>query len=287
MNCKGSTLLWGVALILLSFIPQTVQAGELQSIRDEVRDPADRSFSFSLGSGHDDDHHHHWYDEDDEYEDSLSELYGTLLFYAVASPFYLPRAALGDDGADGYFPKFPYRKGDYFMMIDQQHQQPRRYLGRIRMEYCENYQNLWRLGGQIQFETTSRLGIDTEAHRFEEYLGGGRTDYLWLGDCNFTYRFAQSERAVWRAGIGFNWLDDPIKTNYGFNFTYGFDLYPSRPWVFSTEFDIGTLGKSDLFRFRTTAGVMIHRAEAYVGYEYLDIADTTFNGLITGIRIYF
>ena len=62
------------------------------------------------------------------------------------------------------------------------------------------------------------------------------------------FRFAQSPRSQWRAGIGFNWLDDPIDTNFGFNFTYGFDLFPRRPWVLSTELDWGTLGEAELLR---------------------------------------
>ena len=291
----------GVALALLGLIPQMLHAGELQSIRDEVRDPADRSFSLSWpkfgDSSSDNCHRSHrdCYDgyDDDPFNDDGDSMAGLYLLGFIAagcvatSPFWGPRAALGDDGRFGYFPKFPYRNGDDFMLIDDWNQQPKRYGGRIRMEYCENFRDLWRMGGQIQFETTSRFGLDTEFHRFEEILGGEKTDHLWLGDFNVTYRFAQSEWAAWRAGIGFNWMDDPIRTNYGFNFTYGFDIYPCRPWVFSTEFDLGTLGKSELFRFRSTAGIMIHRAEAYVGYEYLNVANTTFNGLISGICIHF
>jgi hypothetical protein len=50
---------------------------------------------------------------------------------------------------------------------------------------------------------------------------------------------------MFRTGLGFNWLDDPIDTNFGFNFTYGADLFPRRPWVLSATIDWGTLGEAE------------------------------------------
>jgi hypothetical protein len=108
-----------------------------------------------------------------------------------------------------------------------------------------------------------------------------------MGDCNVVFRFAQGEHAQFRTGVGFNWLDDPIETNFGFNFTYGADLFPRRPWVLSGTIDWGTLGEAELFRFRTTAGVVFHGVEVYTGYEYLDIDTTQMSGLIGGVRIWF
>ena len=118
-------------------------------------------------------------------------------------------------------------------------------------------------------------------------LPSDRYDHLWVGDCNLVYRFAQSPRSQWRAGLGFNWLDDHIETDYGFNFTYGFDFYPVQPLILSTEIDWGTLGRAGAFHFRTTVGVILHRVETYVGYEYRDIGSFQFNGLIGGVRLWF
>ena len=226
-----------------------------------------------------------WFERDSQDNDYLWRAgFGpTVLF-----PYSLPRYMLGDNNHQwGYFAKYPYFKNYYHMTLTPNDPEAKPYSGRIRFEYSEDFHELTRIGGQIQIDTASRFGFDSETHRFEELVGLGKRDSLCLGDFNFTYRFAQSEKANFRAGIGFNWIADSVDHDCGINLTYGFDFYPCKPWVFSTEFDLGTLGKSDLFRFRTTAGVMIHRAEAYVGYEYLDIGNSSYNGLISGICIHF
>ena len=102
-----------------------------------------------------------------------------------------------------------------------------------------------------------------------------------------TYRFAQSDFGQFRAGLGINWLNDPSQTNLGFNFTYGADIFPAKPWVFSAVLDAGTLGHAGLFRFRTTAGVAYRSVELYTGYEYTDIGSVHWNGLIGGVRLWF
>ena len=121
----------------------------------------------------------------------------------------------------------------------------------------------------------------------EEDLPGNRYDELWVGDCNLIFRFAQSPHMQWRTGLGLNWLDDPIGTDFGFNFTYGVDWFPRKPWVVSAELDWGTLGRAELFHFRTTVGAVIHGMEAYTGYEYYDVDRTQINALIGGVRLWF
>jgi hypothetical protein len=136
-------------------------------------------------------------------------------------------------------------------------------------------------------ETTSRFGIDSSFLYLTERFPDADDDHLSLGDCNLIYRFAQSSRAQMRTGIGANWLNDSTRTDLGFNFTYGGDFFPCKPWVISAVVDWGTLGHAGLFRFRTTAGVIFDRFEGYVGYEYLDIGTTQGNFLIGGARVWF
>jgi hypothetical protein len=163
----------------------------------------------------------------------------------------------------------------------------RRWGGQFRADYADNFGHLSGVGGQLILETTSRFGIDTSFQYLTERTPGGDDDHLSLGDCNLVYRFAQSPRAAMRTGIGANWLNDSTRTDLGFNFTYGGDFFPRKPWVLSAEVDWGTLGHAGLFRFRTTAGVIVNRFEGYVGYEYLDIGTTQGNFLIGGVRVWF
>lgn len=206
----------------------------------------------------------------------------------AASPFWVPRWAIGDSGvAECDFSGYPYQNGRGYLLINGCVDVPRLVAFRLRSDYAEDFDNLSRIGGHLLVSTVSRWGLDAEMNQLQERLPNDARDRLWLGDCNIVYHFAQSERSQWRAGLGFNWLDDPIDTNYGFNFTYGFDLFPVKPFVLSTELDWGTLGQAEAFHFRTTAGAMINRFETYVGYEYRDIDSFQFSGLVAGVRLWF
>lgn len=164
---------------------------------------------------------------------------------------------------------------------------PRRWGAQFAADYLGNFGHLSGVGGELILETTSRFGINTSLLYLTERFSNVADDHLNLGDCNLTYRFAQSEHVILRTGIGANWLNDSTRTDLGFNFTYGGDVFPCKPWVLSAVIDWGTLGHAGLFRFRTTAGVILNRFEGYVGYEYLDIGTTQGNFLIGGARIWF
>jgi hypothetical protein len=138
----------------------------------------------------------------------------------------------------------------------------------------------------LRLDTTSRWGIDTEWDYRRERLTSG-VDQLWTGDVNVVYRFAQSERAQFYTGLGANWLSDQIGTEAGFNFTYGFDLFPIHPWVLSGSIDWGQLGKATLFHGRGTVGVMLDRFELFTGYDYYNLEGVRLDGLIAGLQVYF
>ena len=164
---------------------------------------------------------------------------------------------------------------------------PRNWSGRIRFEYADAFDEISRVGGHMLLSTSSRFGLDMELNCLQEDRLGTARDQLWLGDFNLIYRFAQSERAQFRTGLGMNWLDDPVATDFGFNFTYGADFFPQKPWILSATIDWGTLGSAELFRFRTSVGLIINRVEVYSGYEYLDIDDAQINALMAGVRVWF
>ncbi len=198
--------------------------------------------------------------------------------YMVFSPVYCNCGALLDDAGES-----PSHRADCMW----HHGSSKTFSARLTAEWAEQPGDVSRIGGRLQLHTSSRFGLDTQMDWLREPGSGPIDDELWLGDCNVIFRFAQSERAQFYTGVGFNWLDDPIDTNFGFNFTYGADFFPAKPWVISSSIDWGTLGRAEQFRFRTTAGLMINRVEVFAGYEYLDIDRTQMNAYVGGVGVWF
>ena len=315
MACRGA-----LCLLLVLNVSHARAEGWLGSLRNAVRSspppseaapsqPAPPDNARRRVDEHDDHHHHFHYGDGGssyEYDDGITSFYmlgGLFAAAAVTSPFWGPHKGLGDDFETEYlFPRFPYDHGPGYMTFDgwspggQEPGSPdlqcgipreRRWAARLRAEYADSFDDLDRIGGHLLLSTASRWGIDTEMHFLEETLAGGARDELWIGDCNLVYRFAQNEQMQWRTGIGFNWLDDPSKTDFGFNFTYGLDWFPAKPWVISATLDWGNLGRAEQFRFRMTNGLILHGIETYIGYEYYDLDESQTNNFIAGVRIWF
>ncbi len=294
--------------------------GYLETIRDDVRGrsavarpsppPASTGQTSDPGrrSGN-----RYGYESDRDHYYSFADL-GAVALWAATSPLWLPIAATGDDMQfDAHFQRFPYhvtpgsvvRSADlpggpaaYAILAEGLDDRMawlrtglfpprlRRWSARFSAEYASELDDLERTGGRLLVSTASRFGLDTEMSYLEERLPDGRRDRLWLGDGNLVFRFAQSDRSEWRIGVGMNWLDDRERVDYGFNFTYGVDFFPQRPWVISLDIDWGTLGRAGLFRGRATAGVVVWGLETYLGYEYLDIGRTQCNNLVAGVRVW-
>lgn len=291
-SADRTLLIAALGASLLAGAPRAEPAygqGLLDTIRSEVRelpsvadDSEDDPLPAASGRGNRRRHHGHDSCDDGWISYWVVELSG----YALTSPWWGPHYALQDDlRLQGYFPRFPYDGRCGYVTTDPT--VPRRWATRVRADYADQFGDTSRIGGHLLLSSASRWGLDTAMDRFEERFPGGGRDRLWMGDCNVVYRFAQSERAEFRTGIGFNWLDDPAQTDFGFNFTYGADFYPGRPWVLSSTLDWGSLGEAELFRFRATVGAIVRRTEVYTGYEYLDIDSVQMNALVAGIRLWF
>jgi hypothetical protein len=276
----------GIATLWLIGAAAPLHAQALETIRNDVREappPAPPAAStppqsetpqtYSGGSD---------YSLLDEETKSNLFLGGVIVAGAtVSAPIWLPHYLMGDDySRPAYLHQFPY---------DDTTTPPESFsvAARFDADYVAAFDNLDRINGHLLLSTASRFEIDTRFQHLAERLPNGGQDQLWTGDCNVTFRIAQGEAAQFRAGLGINWLNDPSQTDLGFNFTYGADLFPARPWVLSTVIDAGTLGHAGLFRFRTTAGVVYRSVELYSGYEYTDIGRVHWNGLIGGVRLWF
>ena len=194
---------------------------------------------------------------------------------------------MGDDfSVSRSFARFPYDNVPGYMTLDGL-ENTRPWAAQFSTDYATGFNDLESVGGHLVLSTASRFGVDASARYFQERLPGDKHDALWLGDGNLVFCFARNEQMQWRTGLGLNWLSDPQQTDVGFNFTYGFDWFPRKPWVASAEIDWGNLGRSGLFHFRGTVGVLVNRFEAYTGYEYYDFDRVHTNALIGGVRVWF
>lgn len=257
--------------------------GQLDAVRQDVR-TADSSASPSEPP-------HHGDGPCGPVDEGLDFASATGLGYlagaVVTSPFWVPHQMLGDDLSTSFsFARFPYADGTGYATRGDP-SGARFWSAQFAADYATTFNDLDSIGGRFVLNTSSRFGFDGSGKHFEEHLSGGRHDALWLGDANLVYCFAQNGQMQWRTGLGVNWLDDARRADVGFNFTYGFDWFPRRPWVVSTEIDWGSLGRSSLFHFRSTVGVIYNRFEAYTGYEYYDFDRVQTNALIGGVRVWF
>ncbi len=269
-----------------------VMAQTLNSLRHETRtESPSSSNSGSKDHDHDNDHDHGYRSSHGPGSDALA----ALVSYTLLTPFWGPMTLLDDDyRSDPLFLEYPYQHGQegslsyWTRNADSENgAMGKWWKGQLRTDYVNDFNDLQTIGGQLILETQSRFGIDTEMKYRHESLGTGMTDQLWTGDANFVFRFAQSENMEMRSGIGFNWMSDQLGSDFGFNFTYGFDWFVADPWVVSSEIDLGTLGEATLFHNRTTVGLQFHRAEVYTGFDYYNLEGTQINGLIAGVRLWF
>ena len=280
--------------------PAAAEQGTLQDVRSDVRDGPPAAPPSPPPSGTDAsrpqpttrvDEQQHWQDmfpvQAAEGGIVLVTLYGAFL--GVTSPAWGPVIWLHEDNIvdPGYFISYPYSDAETYIKESDCGPDRKPFAVRLDVEYMETFDRLDNLGAHLFVETAVRTAIGASWYNFEERDDNGRRDSLNVGNCNLMYRFAQGDFGEFRTGLGMNWLNDSAATNLGFNFTYAADIYPCKPWVLSAELNWGTLGKAELFTFRSTAGVIFHHVETYAGYEYTDIGREHWSGLIAGLRFWF
>lgn len=281
---------WLSLLLLSSGTLALAQDGKLDSLRQEVRAPRSEtaiSSSSSSSSGS--------YGSDDP---EVSLFFAELGFYVVTSPFTVPPIVL-DDRFDfnSTFAAYPYADGwnglmqisgvsdntDYVAPITWEHLMSLR----ASVEEGNNFNGLNRLGVTFLVDTMTRLGVGGGVHFYEENNSGTSPDRLAIGDVNLLFRFAQSERTQYRAGIGARFLNDREQTDWGVNFVYGFDWFPVKPASLGVQLEAGTLGNAWVYRATGRIGLVWKFSEVYAGYDYLHIGSQVLQGPMVGLRIWF
>ncbi len=281
-------------LCLSLYAPSLHAQGRLQRISSAVdeSDPDHKKQKPKERQRSSDSHHHgHHFDQDDHddeksFDDIGTELLGGLFLIGVTSPWWGPHMALADSFSEpATILSVPYENGHRGNLDITPFTQEAGKDWQIRFlaDYGTNFSDLQRLGGQVKLDTTSRFGIETSWNQFTEDLAATH-DTLWMGDVNLTYRFAQNEAMQFYTGLGMNWLNDVGQTDLGVNFTYGFDLFPHKPWIVRAVVDLGRLGETSRVHFRGDVGFIWNRAEIFTGYDIERISNINLQTWTTGIQ---
>jgi hypothetical protein len=89
------------------------------------------------------------------------------------------------------------------------------------------------------------------------------------------------------AGVGGRGMFSRPRTRGGVNLLYAAELYPIRPVVITASAEVGNLGDAFTSRLRSTVGVQMHRVEAYIGYDWVNIGGVDLHGPMAGVRLSF
>jgi len=274
--------------LVLLFAAAPATAGKLDDVRDEVRDSSSDSGSDS-SSWNDDD------DDDDYYGDGDGDDISPDLVMALFWPFILPFGATDDCyGGDYLYPWYPYAENQPIALTSTCADRAARDPGvgqswalQISADVVPQVDAILRLDASVRIQTPLRLEIESAWSNFRERLPEGGVDQLTIGDLNFVVRFAQSSTVQFRAGLGARVMLDARGTDPGFNFTYGFDLFPVDPLVISAALDLGNLGFAGYFQGRFTLGVTLLGGELFAGWDHIQIGRVSLTGPVAGARFWF
>jgi hypothetical protein len=264
----------------------------LNTARSEVRSPSEPATPTSEKSSRSTD------PCDDGLDGELLGFCGQLFAYVIASPFYVPPMLFGDHyDTPGTFVAYPYAVGWGGSMQPglevnrvegaTPFEWERRFTFRASVEEGNNFDGLNRVGLTFLADSFTRFGIGGGVHFYEEKRTTQSPDQLAIGDVNLLFRFAQSERVQFRTGLGARFLNDDVRTDWGWNFVYGAEAYPFEPLSWSWQLETGTLGNAWVFRATTRLGFVWKNSEAYVGYDYLRIGHAELQGPMVGLRVWF
>ena len=100
---------------------------------------------------------------------------------------------------------------------------------RASAEAGSNFDGLDRVGLRLFLDTNTRFGLKSDWDWYSEKMACGCRETLWIGDVTGTYRFVQNEGVLMTTGLGARFSLDHGHDHGGFNFLYGFDLFPAKP----------------------------------------------------------
>jgi hypothetical protein len=248
--------------------------------------------------------------------DSDGSPLGTLAAYAFISPFWIPHQLTEQhqnagggwsvlsrpyaDGAAGYLLPIPgpsYDGGDSADPGEAEPARPpvtRRPVGvQLAAEGSPPVSGVGRVQARARLITSERIELDAA---YGLYLEGptGSASSAWLGQSHVSFRFAQSPRVQFRAGLGArHWIDHQGST-LGLDGLYAVDVFWGKPMTSTLELSGGSLGSGWAFETRATLGAAFGMGEVYAGYDAIWIGPGSVDGAVAylggplvGLRAYF
>ncbi|MCO4763370.1 MAG: hypothetical protein KC502_17770, partial [Myxococcales bacterium] len=221
-----------------------------------------------------------------------------LAAYIVTSPWWGPRAAMGDSSRHRFaYLSHPYANNHPGFIVSAGRDRPQMQLGgrsvlgqgmsvRASVDGGMVDSNLGRMGVSGVISGRHRFEVETRWDLFTEAPAEGGIDRIWLGDVNLTYQHAVGRHGQFRAGVGIRSLVDAEGNRHGFNFTYGFDLYPVDPIVIHAAFDAGNVGTAGFVQLHASVGVMMGPMELYAGYDQTWVDDIDLGSPVVGLRLW-
>jgi hypothetical protein len=156
-------------------------------------------------------------------------------------------------------------------------------LGRLRFDYADDTGDEVRIRGQLMTHLTRQFGLDAEAQWFDASHNSDFDESFWTGDANLVYRLGDTKSMLLRFGLGTNYVLREGDADFGYNLTYGADVFVKRPWLLSGEMDWGAIDGDKLLHWRVTAGAVVGSFEIYAGYDKVDLDRFTSDGPIAGV----
>ena len=214
---------------------------------------------------------------------------------AVTSPWWGPPVYIDDEyDIEARFPRYPYYDGEggYLRLDEYPDVETHPWALKTLVDYGTDFDDVNRIGVGWQVDTKNRWGFNGEWAYFDQEIAKGDSDHFSFGDMNAIWRFAQSGHAMWWTGVGAHWLDRDIGTEWGYQLTYGADIFVGDPWMLSGSLDWGRTS-SDLdsngtfFHGRITFGPQWKHCEAYIGLETLNAGPTEVDSVLFGFRVWY
>jgi hypothetical protein len=234
-------------------------------------------------------------DDDDCNDGELQTLGLILVGLATTAPWWGPPTVIDDEYyVAAHFPRYPYFNGEggYLRLEEYPDVQIHPWATKTLVDYGTDYDDVNRIGVNWQLDTKKRWGFNGEWVYFDESIAEDDSDHYSFGDMNAIWRFAQSGHAMWWTGVGAHWLDRDHGTDWGYQITYGADVFVGEPWILSGALDWGRTNSdlasnSSFFHGRITLGRQWRHGEAFIGLETLNAGPTEVDTMLFGFRVWY